>query len=169
MLNRIAYGLPPISELLECLLKAKFFSKPDLSDRFHQVQVGYVDISKIAFTTPYGKYVFIILPMGLCCAPSTFQCLIDETFRKDVALPSGCTIPVATFIAIYPDDICIFFVSEKEHLIYLRAVRQCLREHHLSVKPSKCEWRQTTIEFLGNLIDGSGHFFNPHRAAALQQ
>ena len=167
-LNRIAYRLPRISELLARLSKAKFFSKLDLLDGFYQVRVRDADVGKTAFTTPYGNYEFKVMPMGLCGAPSTFQYLMDETFRENVALPDGCTVPFATFIAIYLDDVCIFSVTEEEHLTHIRAVLQRLREHHLFVKPSKCEWLQTTIEFLGHMVDGSGQFVNPQRAAALQ-
>ena len=167
-LNRIAYRLPRISELLSRISTAKYFSKMDLLSGFYQVRVRGNDIEKTAFTTPHGNFEFKVMPMGLCGAPSTFQYLMDNTFRNPVVLGNGSTVDFSKFIAVYLDDICIFSHTEEEHLFHLRAVLQRLREHKLYVKPSKCEWLQTTIEFLGHMVNGTGQFINPERATALQ-
>lgn len=167
-LNRIAYRLPRISELLARISGAKFFSKIDLLDGFYQIRMRSSDVEKTAFTTPYGNYEFKVMPMGLCGAPSTFQYLMDNTFREPVKLPDGSTVSFSEFIAVYLDDVCIFSRTEAEHLTHLRAVLQRLREHKLFVKPSKCEWMQTTVEFLGHMVSATGQFINPSRAAALQ-
>ena len=167
-LNRIAYRLPRISELLARISTAKYFSKLDLLDGFYQIRMRACDVEKTAFTTPYGNFEFRVMPMGLCGAPSTFQYLMDNTFREPVTLSNGITVAFHQFIAIYLDDVCIFSSTEEEHLVHLRAVLQRLREHNLFVKPSKCEWLQTTIEFLGHMVDGDGQYVNPTRAAALQ-
>lgn len=167
-LNRIAYRLPRISDLLGRLATAKFFSKIDLLDGFYQVRMRESDIEKTAFTTPYGNFEFKVMPMGLCGAPSTFQYLMDSAFRQPAVLPDGTTIAFDSFIAIYLDDICIFSATEQEHLQHLRLVLQRLRKHSLYVKPSKCEWLQTCIEFLGHMVNGDGQYVNPDRAAALQ-
>lgn len=57
-LNRIAYSLPRISDRLERIGGAKFFSKLDLLDGYYQVRMRSEDIPKTAFTTPYGNYEF---------------------------------------------------------------------------------------------------------------
>ena len=127
------------------------------------------DIEKTAFTTPHGNFEFKVMPMGLCGAPCTFQYLVDSTFRKPVVLPNGAVVAFEKFIATYLDDVCIFSLSsEEEHLMHLRAVLQRLREHTLYVKPSKCEWMQTEIVFLGHMFNGDGQYVNPTRASALQ-
>lgn len=55
-LNRIAYRLPRISELLSRISTAKYFSKMDLLSGFYQVRVRGNDIEKTAFTTPHGNF-----------------------------------------------------------------------------------------------------------------
>lgn len=126
------------------------------------------DIPKTVFTTPYGDYEFHMMPTGLCGAPSTFQYFMDTVFRAPVALdPDGVPVPFTAFIAVYLDDICIFSKSEVEHFAYIRAVLQRFREHKLYCKPTKCEWLQSSIEFLGHQFTSLGLSVHPDKCATL--
>lgn len=37
------------------------------------------DISKMAFTTPFGLYGYVRMPFGVCNGPATFQRLMQVT------------------------------------------------------------------------------------------
>ena len=167
-LNRIAYRLPRISDLLERINGARYFSKLDLLDGYYQVRMRASDVSKTTFTTPYGNFEFKVMPMGLCGAPSTFQYLMDNTFSNDIRLSDGTVVSARKIIAIYLDDICIFSATEQEHLMHIHAVLQRLLEHKLFVKPSKCEWMQRSIEFLGHVESADGMSIHPTKADALE-
>ena len=131
-LNRIAYRLPRISELLAQVNGAQYFSKLDLLDGFCQIRMKQEDIPKTTFTTPYGNYEFRVMPMGLCGAPSTFQYLMDSCFHAPTTVgASGTAVPFSHFTAVYLDDICIFSATETEHLEHIRAVLLRLRKHKL--------------------------------------
>jgi hypothetical protein len=108
------------------------------------------DIPKTAFTTPKGNYDVRFMPMGLRGAASTFQYTMDEAFREPARLPDGTCVPFDQFVAVYLNDICIFSRSKADHLLHVAAVLQRVRDKKLYVKPSKCEWLQTSIEFLGH-------------------
>ena len=167
-LNRIAYRLPRSSDLLERINGARYFSKLDLLDGYYQVRMRASDVSKTAFTTPYGNFEFKVMPMALCGAPSTFQYLMDNNFSSDIRLSDGTVVSARKIIAIYLDDICIFSATEHGHLMHIHAVLQRLREHKLFVKPSKCEWTQLSIEFQGHVMSADGMSIHPTKADALQ-
>jgi hypothetical protein len=145
-LNRIAYRLPRISDLVARVSSAKYFSKLDLLDGYYQIRMKPDHIPKTAFTTPMGNFEFRVMPMGLCGAPSTFQYTMDEAFREPALLADGKIVPFEKFIAVYLDDVCIFSSTRQEHLLHISAVLQRLRERKLYVKSSKCEWLQSDSE-----------------------
>lgn len=166
-LNRIAYRLPRIADLLARVSSATVFSKLDLLSGFYQVRMRAGDVAKTGFVTPYGNFEFKVMPMGLCGAPSTFQYLMDSVFRKPMMV-GGVSLPAEALVAIYLDDICVFSNSMEEHVLHLKAVLARLREHKLYVKPTKCMWAQTEIDFLGHNVSSQGMSVNPDRAKALQ-
>ena len=75
------YPLPRIDDLLDKLAKAKYLSAIDLASGYHQIAMAPEDIEKTAFVTRYGLYEYTVLPLGLCNAPSTFQCLMNEVMK----------------------------------------------------------------------------------------
>jgi hypothetical protein len=72
---RDAYPLPNITDILDQLGKAKYFSTVDLASGYYQVELAEKDRAKTAFSTPAGHFEFLHLPMGLKSATSTFQSL----------------------------------------------------------------------------------------------
>jgi hypothetical protein len=167
-LDRIAYRLPRISDLLGRGNGATYCSKIDLLDGFYQIRMREADIPKTAFTTPFGNFEFRVMPMGLCGTPSTCQYLMDACFHEPADL-QGAKVPFARFTACYLDDVCIFSASKLEHLNHIRAVLARFRKHQLYAKPTKCEWLVQTPEFLGHVFSSKGIRVHPDKSAALQQ
>ena len=66
------YPVPQIDEILDCLCKARVFSKIDLSKMYHQVAVELSHTHKTAFLTKYRLFIFSILLFGLVNTTSTF-------------------------------------------------------------------------------------------------
>jgi hypothetical protein len=145
-LNKITiknkYPLPRVDELLDRLTGAKFFSKIDLRNGYHQVRIAEGDAQKTAFRTRYGHFEFTVLPFGLTNAPATFMQLMQDIFRKYLD----------DFVIIFLDDILIYSRTEKDHADHIRKVLEKLRQHKLFAKISKCEFFQTKINFLGYVI-----------------
>ena len=76
--------LPRSDEMFDRLGGATFFSKLDIKTGLHQIRVRPDDIEKSAFNTKYGQFEYLIMPMGLCKAPATFQSLMNRIVYESI-------------------------------------------------------------------------------------
>ena len=167
-LNRVAYRLPRIADLLAKVSRSTVFSKFDLLSGFFQIRMRASDIPKTDFSTPFGNIEFRVMIMVFCGAPGTFQHLMDDSFSASITV-DGRTISFLDFLCIYLDDLCVHSASRADHLLHLKCVLLRLREHKLCAKPTKCEWMRSTIEFLGHTIGPTGLCISSTEIDALQQ
>ena len=132
-LNKITvknrYPLPLISEILDRLSGAKWFTKLDLRDAYHRIRIRKGDEWKTAFRTRYGHFEYTVMPFGLANAPATFQAYIHKALG---GLVDVCCV-------VYLDDILIYSMSKAQHVRDVRAVLVRLRRYSLFIKLSKCE------------------------------
>ena len=80
---------------------------------------------------------------GLRNSPATFQAMMDDYFRDMID---------KEWIAIYMDDILIHARTKEDLEKKTKQVLEQLKEHDLYLKPEKCKFEQTEVEFLGMII-----------------
>ena len=81
---------------------------------------------------------------GMCNSPATFQSMMDTTF-KDL-IDEGKII-------IYMDDLFLFAKDLTSLEENTKQVLQRLMDNDLYLKPRKCEFAQTKVEWLGMIIE----------------
>jgi hypothetical protein len=153
------YPLPRIDDLFDQMKGATVFSKIDLRSGYHQLRIKEDDIPKTAFKTRFGHYEFTVLPFGLTNAPGVFMSLMNGVFHEYLD----------KFVQVFIDDILIYSRTMEEHDEHLRLVLQCLREHNLYGKLSKCSFYQSRIHYLGHVISGEGIAVDPAKVEAIME
>ena len=153
------YPLPLISETLDRLSKAKYFTKLDIISAFNNLRIKEGDEWKTAFTTRYGLYEYLVMPFGLCNGPSSFQAYINRALQG--LLDNFCTA--------YVDDILIYSNNLREHRRHVRQVLQRLREHDLFIDIAKCSFETHEVQYLGLIIGTDGIRMDPKKIAAVME
>jgi len=143
---RDQHALPIPEDQIRRLSGATVFSKIDLRSGYYQVRVAEEDIPKTAFTTTYGLYEFRVMPFGLSNAPATFSRLMMQVLKPYIH----------KFVLVYIDDILIYSQTVDEHMEHLRLILDCLRQHKLYAKASKCAFLQKQVDFLGYVVSAEG-------------
>jgi hypothetical protein len=69
------YPPPRIDILFDHLARAQVFSKFDLRSGYHQIKIHAKDILKMAITTRYGLYEYLVMSFELTNAPAHFMYL----------------------------------------------------------------------------------------------
>ena len=144
--NTPAFPLPRVTDCIDTVTGAKFFSSFDLTSGYLQIPVKPTDIPKTAFCTKYGQYEFTTMPFGLVGSSATFQ-------RTMELILQGLQWTTAI---IYIDDIVVFASSFEEHKERVVKVLQRISDANLKLKPDKCELFQESITFLGHTVSKQG-------------
>ena len=71
------YGLPNMEAMLQKVNSSKLISMMDGFLGYNQVVVKELEQFNIAFTTPWGTYVYVRMPFWLTNVGATFQCAMD--------------------------------------------------------------------------------------------
>jgi hypothetical protein len=110
------YPLPRIDILFDQLAGARVFSKIDLRSDYHQIKICAEDNPKIAFTTRYGLFEYLIMSFGLTNVPTHFMYLRNFVFMPELD----------KFVVVFTGDILIYSRSMEEDEEHLRIVLQWL-------------------------------------------
>ena len=115
-LNKVSlkdnYPLPNMDQILQIVVGSKRISTMDGFSGYNQIKVMPEDQEKIAFTTPWGTFMYANMPFVLMNAGATFQCPMDIVFVDERD----------RFVVIYMDDITVYSRFDKENIRHLDRV-----------------------------------------------
>jgi Reverse transcriptase (RNA-dependent DNA polymerase)/RNase H-like domain found in reverse transcriptase len=139
-----SYPLPLISEIMDKLKGAKYFTRLDVHWGYNNVRIWKGDEWKAAFKTNKGLFEPTMMFFGICNSLATFQAMMDDIFM---------TMIDSWLVIVYMDDILISANTKEELERITKLVPEKLWEHDLFLKAKKCEFCQTRIEYLAMIIE----------------
>lgn len=138
------FPIPNIEDRLDLVSSAKFITLVDLTKGYWQIPLTPRAQRYAAFSTPWGNFRPLVMPFGLVNAPYRFSKFMS-------LLLQGCE----NFCVPYLDDIAIFSKTWEAHMEHLDIILKKLEDAKLKIKPSKCQFAQDSVTYLGHVV-GNG-------------
>ena len=134
-------------QLVDKLQGTKMFTKMDLRWGYNNICIKEEDKWKAAFVCHRGMFKSLVIFFGLCNSPSTFQMMMNEIFAD-----------MEVVVMIYIDNIMIFTKMDesKKHDEIMLEVLHCFEENDLYIKPKKCIFCITKVDFLRMIVEKDG-------------
>ena len=143
-IQRERFPSPNTDETLEQMNGASVFSKLDLAQAFHQVELESDSRYITTFATNNGLYRYKRLFFGVNSAPETYQRIIQQVIQD---IP-GCKNII--------DDIIIYASNQQEHDKILTMLLTRLREKGLTLNRNKCEFNKSELlKFMAHTLSSS--------------
>ena len=153
------YPLPLIKDIIARLTDKKYFTKFDVRWGYNNVRIKEGDQWKAAFKTNRGLYEPRVMFFGLTNSPATFQMMMDAIFRQEMATGD---------VFVYMDDILIATNGTlQQHEQQVAHVLDVLLKHDLYLKPEKCSFHKTEMEYLGVIIGNGQTKMDPIKVKGL--
>ncbi len=142
---RKPFPIPKIQDMLLNLEGFQYATSLDLNMGYYHIMLTPGAQKLCTLVTPWGKYSYRKLPMGLCNSPDIFQ-------EKTSELMAGLEYAQA-----YLDDILVTTKSSfKDHLEKLDSVLSRPEQAGLKVNAAKSMFAQEGLEYLGFWVSRQG-------------
>ena len=154
--RKFTWPMPEVEDIFSKLNEATYFTTLDLCAGYHHIPLDKPSIHKTAFNSPFGKFEFVKVLIGLAQAPAYFQELMISILKD------------FPFAIAYLDYIIIFSQMPQEHLSHICMVVEKLKSANLSMKKSKCSFFSKEIQYLGHILSATGMQPLPSKTHAIQ-
>ena len=155
-MKRELFMLPNLDDISPKLAGMTVFSKLDGSNCFFQLPLDPRSSKLTTFITPFGRYAYKSVPMGISLAPEICQ-------KKMSDLVAGLS-NVDNII----DDILVYGKDMDDHDKHLQAVLERIEKTGLKLNKDKCLFRQDRLEYFGHEISREGISPSAQKVSAVQ-
>lgn len=128
------YPLPRIEDIFAKLSGGQKFSKIDLRQAYHQLEMEEDSKKYLTINTHMGLFQYNRLVFGITSAPAIWQRTIDQVLEGTSG--TSCIL----------DDMIITGKDDAEHLANLEEVLRRLQLHGLRANKAKCEFFKEKID-----------------------
>ena len=149
------YPLPRIEDIFANVAGGKKFSKIDLRQAYHQIELEEESRKYLTINTSMGLFQYNRLVFGITSAPAIWQRAMDPILEGTSGI--SCIL----------DDMIVTGESDAEHLANHEEVLRRLHFHGLRANKSKCEFFKEKITFCGHDIDSEGLHKTTDKTAAV--
>ena len=154
-IQRIRHPIPTVDDVRFELNGAKFFSKLDLAQAYHQLELDEASRSITTFSTHLGLYRYKRLNYGTNAAAEIFQYTLQTQLQG------------LTGVKNIADDILVFGQTRKEHDENLDKCLTRLTSTGFTLNRGKCTFLNDTLEFFGQVFSKHGTRPDPKRVSDL--
>lgn len=138
--------LPDIEGVIRRVASKPFRSVLDLTATYEQIRIIPEHVERSAVTTPDGNIVSLVLQMGDCNVPATYQSLMNHIFSPYLG----------RFLDVYLDDVIIYSDTLDEHVRHCKLAMDVLRGEKLYLSKAKirflADYLLTLIQFLIQIL-----------------
>ena len=103
-------------------------NRVDANSGFWQIQLAAESKLLTTFITPYGRFCFNCLPLGITSAPEHFQRRMNEIVQD------------LEGVVCLVDDMLVYGSTQAEHDAHLKAALQHIKQAGVTLSKEKCEF-----------------------------
>lgn len=149
--RKVTSPLPDTEGICRRCARAKFRSCVDGQDAYEQIRIIPEHVHRSAVTTPDGNMESLVIQIGDCNAPATFQSLMNYLFSAYIGV----------FMDVYLDDIVIYSNTLEDHIKHVKIVIDILSREKLYLSQKKLQFLCKELKLLGRIIDDQGIRMDP--------
>ncbi len=123
---------------------AKYFTVLDANQGYFQLELDEDSRNYTAFNTPFGRYRYLRLPMGINSAPELFQRVFGDIFADTEGLE------------IIMDDFLIASDTIEQHAKVLRQTLHTARENNVTFSRQKIQLCMDSVKYGGHKFTATG-------------
>jgi Reverse transcriptase (RNA-dependent DNA polymerase) len=137
---------PVVDDMIWGLNRKKVFTTIDLSSVYNQLRMAKTSEKSTTFSTPFGNYLYTVMPFGLCNAPAIFHRFMNQLLLP--VLGDSC--------CVYLDDVMLSHDCLESHVKTLGHLLSIFADNNIIGNLKKSKFMVNEIEFLGHKVYTEG-------------
>jgi len=155
-LIREYHPINTVEEVAQRCPGARFFTVLDANQGYYQIVLDDESRNYTAFNTPFGRYRFLRLPMGISSAPEIFARVFGDIFA-DVG------------VELIMDDLLVAEETLEDHDKVLRETLQKARDNRVTFSAKKLQPCMDKVKYSGQQFSEKGLQIDPDRIKAITE